>query len=152
MLAFALGGCSIHPVQQEVTGFPTKEIVRRVRCETRMAIEDKAIELLSKLNARSRSLADQLSKDRSMFARFNPLTLATKDEREFYSRYINTAVAYEFSFDIAEDNKAALLADPVRLITNGAAGIAIGASGGFNRSNIRRFALVDTFKELLQES
>jgi hypothetical protein len=151
LLALALGGCAIHPVQQDVTGFPTKEIVRRIRCETRMAIEDKAIELLSKLDGRSRSLAEQLAKDRSIFARFNPLTLATKDEQEFYSRYINTAVAYEFSFDIAEDNRAALLADPVRLITNGTAGITIGASSDFNRSNIRRFALVDTFKELLQD-
>jgi hypothetical protein len=152
VLALALGGCAIHPVQQDVTGFPTKEIVRRIRCETRMAVEDKAIELLSKLpDARSRSLAKRLSSDRTLFARFNPLSLPTRDEREFYSRYINTAVAYEFSFDIAETNRAALLADPVRLITNGTAGVVVGASSDFNRSNIRRFALVDTFKELLQD-
>lgn len=152
MLTLALGGCAIHPVQQDVTGFPTKDIVMRIRCETRRAVEDKAIDLLSKLSdARSRLLAEQLAKDRTLFARINPATLPRKDEQEFYSRYINTAVAYEFSFDIAEDNKAALLADPVRLITNGTAGIAIGASSDFNRSNIRRFAMVDTFKELFRD-
>jgi hypothetical protein len=152
VLAFALGGCSIHPVQQEVTGFPTKEIVRRVRCETRMAVEDKAIELLAKIpNARSKLLAEQFANDRTLFARFNPLSLPTPEEREFYARYINTAVAIEFSFDIAENNRAALLADPVRLITNGVAGVNVGASGEFNRSNIRRFAIVDTFKDLLRD-
>jgi hypothetical protein len=149
--AAALGGCAIHPVQQNVTGFPTKEIVRHVRCETRLAVQNKAIALLSKLDARSSALAELLANDRSLFARFNPATLPTKDERDFYSRYINTAVAVEFSFDIAEDNKAALLADPVRLITNGTAGIAVGASSDFNRSNIRRFAISDSFKDLLQD-
>jgi hypothetical protein len=152
VLALALGGCAIHPVQQDVTRFPTKEIVKRIRCETKRAVEDKAIDLLSRLSdSRSRLLAEQLANDRTLFARINPATLPRKDEQEFYSRYINTAVAYEFSFDIAEDNKAALLADPVRLITNGTAGIVIGASSDFNRSNIRRFALVDTFKEMFRD-
>jgi hypothetical protein len=152
LCAVALGGCALHPVQQDVTGFPTKEIVRHVRCETRLAVQNKAIELLSKRDdARSQAFAERLANDRGLFARFDPATLPTKDERDFYSRYINTAVAIEFSFDIAEDNKVALLADPVRLITNGTAGVAVGASSDFNRSNIRRFAISDSFKDLFQD-
>src|SRR5947207_2693314 len=62
--ALYLSGCAIHPVQQDVTGLPTPVIVDRIRCETRLAIQDKSIELLRSYkegnDERSKELADRL--------------------------------------------------------------------------------------------
>ena len=44
LLSLIVSGCSIHPVQQDVTGVPPVDIIHHIRCETRLAIEDKAIE------------------------------------------------------------------------------------------------------------
>src|ERR1700733_16234102 len=43
---FTLGACALHPLQQDVTGLPTVLIVNHIRCETRVAIQLKAIEEL----------------------------------------------------------------------------------------------------------
>ena len=50
-IAAALGpllgaGCAIRPIQQDVTGIPTIAVVDYIRCETRLAIQDKAVQLL----------------------------------------------------------------------------------------------------------
>lgn len=149
----ALGGCAIHPVQQNVTGLKTVEVVDRIRCETRRAIEDKAIDLLYNLsddsNAPSRRLAEYFLANRAAFANFPRSSLPNKTARDFYDRYINTAIAFEFSFDITENNGVGFIADPVRLISGGSAGIIVGASDANARNNIRRFTIAETFSELL---
>jgi len=153
LLSLIVSGCSIHPVQQDVTGVPPVEIIHHIRCETRLAIQDKAIELLYAYkggqHAPSINLAKSLKTQRGQVWKFDPRILTTQEERAFYNRYIQTGIAYDFTLDITEDNKAALLADPVRLITNGVAGIGLGASGEFSRNNARRFIMSDTFAKLL---
>jgi hypothetical protein len=156
LLPVVVAGCSIHPVQQEVTGVPPVEIINHIRCETRLAIQDKAIELLRNYNGgndpRALFLAQRLEEARSKSWSFiSRNDLPDADQRAFYNRYIQTGIAYDFTLDITEDNKAALLADPVRLITNGVAGIGVGASGEFSRENARRFIMSDTFAKLLAD-
>ena len=46
LLSLIVSGCSIHPVQQDVTGVKPKDLVNFIRCEARLAIQDKAIEML----------------------------------------------------------------------------------------------------------
>ncbi len=144
-------GCAIHPVQRDVTGVPTLDIVEHIRCETRLAVQDKAIERLRSYGREQASrLADDLSSIRGQPWDFNPdKNLPDPNERAFYDRYIQTGIAYDFTFDIAEDNKATLLADPVRLITNGTFGIGLTGSSEFNRRNSRHFVMSDTFQNLL---
>jgi hypothetical protein len=155
LLSLIVSGCSIHPVQQDVTGVPPVDIIHHIRCETRLAIEDKAIELLFAYKGGqhepSINLAKSLQARRGRVWKFDPRTLTTQEERAFYNRYIQTGIAYDFTLDITEDNKAALLADPVRLITNGVVGIGVGASGEFSRNNARRFIMSDTFAKLLAD-
>ncbi|MEH2562439.1 hypothetical protein [Bradyrhizobium sp. AZCC 2289] len=155
LLSLIVSGCSIHPVQQDVTGVPPVDIIHHIRCETRLAIEDKAIELLLAYKGGqhepSINLAKSLQTQRGQVWKFDPRILTTQEERAFYNRYIRTGIAYDFTLDITEDNKAALLADPVRLITNGVAGIGVGASGEFSRNNARRFIMSDTFAKLLAD-
>ena len=155
LFSLIVAGCSIHPVQQEVTGVPPVDIIHHIRCETRLAIQDKAIELLFAYRGGqyepSIDLAKSLKAKRGQVWKFDPRILTTQEERAFYNRYIRTGIAYDFTLDITEDNKAALLADPVRLITNGVAGIGVGASGEFSRNNARRFIMSDTFAKLLAD-
>jgi hypothetical protein len=153
VLSFVLAGCTVHPLQQDVTGMRTLEVVNYIRCETRLAIQNKAIDSLREYSQDERTayLADELSKRRGQIWKVNPnRDLADAKERAFYFRYIQTGIAYDFTFDITEDNLASGSADPIRLITNGTAGIGLSASGDFKRNNLRHFIVSETFKDLLE--
>ena len=151
--SFALAACAIHPVQQDVTGVPTAVLVKHIRCETRLAIQDKALQMLRDYRAggdQASELADTLSAIRGKTWHVNPnRDLTDAKERAFYFRYIQTGVAYDLTFDITEDNSATLAADPVRLITNGMYGIGLNSTGDFSRENSRHFIMSDTFSNLL---
>lgn len=156
----ALAGCAIHPVQQDVTGIPPKLLVDRIRCEARLAVFDKALGLLrqtaEQLRGSTPALADkfdvvvrELESQRGGAITFDPRRLPTSSAKSFYGRYINTVIAYDFLTQGVESNKVALAADPVRLITGGAAGIVFGGSSELMRDNQRHYSLSDTFEELL---
>jgi hypothetical protein len=151
LLTIAVGGCAIHPVQRDVTGFRTVDIVDRIRCETRLAIQDKAIKMLrDQPDDRSKAMADYLDTHREVFMTFDPRQLPNADQRAFYYRYVRTGIAYDFTFDITEDNRAVAAVDPVKLITNGTVGVGLNATGEFNRNNSRHFVMSDTFENLLR--
>lgn len=163
LLTAATAGCAIHPVQQDVTNVPPKLLVDRIRCEARLAVIDKAISALREAAdddriahparaARFDALAQDIEtqRNRSKPIKFDPRELPTAGAKSFYRRYINTVIAYDFLMQGVENNKVALVADPVRLITNGAAGIALGGSSELMRDNQRHFSLADTFGELLE--
>src|ERR1700755_1171841 len=42
-LSLIAAGCAIHPLPEDVTGVPTYYIVRQIRCETRSAVIDTAL-------------------------------------------------------------------------------------------------------------
>src|SRR3954452_24216191 len=92
--------CAIHPVQQDVTGVPSKAIVDRIRCEARLAVLDKAIDVLRRAAEQSRTAApilagkfdvivDDLERQRGGAITFDPRRLPTDRARLFYGRYIN---------------------------------------------------------------
>ncbi|QPF94110.1 hypothetical protein [Bradyrhizobium commune] len=150
LVAGASAGCSLHPVQQEVTGVKTPDLVQFIRCETRLAIQDKAIELLKKERPPNPAMIDELTQrrtwpwDPALRARMNT------NERAIYDKYIQTGIAFDFSFDITEDNAGSGAADPVKFITNGTAGAGLSASGDFKRENLRHFVVSETAKDLLE--
>jgi len=149
LIAAALAGCSIHPVQQEATGVKTPDLVQFIRCETRLAIQDKAIQLLADENS-SNPIIEQLRRGRGLPWPPGVRARLQGTERAIYDKYIQTGIAYDFSFDITEDNGASGAADPVKFITNGSAGIGLLASGDFKRQNIRHFIVSETAKDLLE--
>jgi hypothetical protein len=96
---FALAGCAIAPVQQNVTGLPIVRIVNHIRCETRVAIQKKAIDELRKYYWQKHR-----TKDSPLAAQLEPyvgrqwipnmfLTQLDKEEVAFYNHYIGTGVA-----------------------------------------------------------
>jgi hypothetical protein len=147
----AMCGCAIHPVQQDVTRIKPTQLVNFIRCEARLAIQDKALLLLrDEKRPRSLALAEQLAAMRGQRWDFDPSRVLSSDELAFYNRYISTGIAFDFTFDITEDNGIGGSADPVKLITNGTVGIGLSASSDFKRQNSRHFVVSETFKDLLQ--
>lgn len=148
-----LQGCSMHPVQQNVTGVSTPDLVDYIRCETRQAVQDKAIEeLKGDSHPSAQQLGVLLEGNRDLFRGFDRRLLAGTLERAFYDRYIQTGVAFDFTFDITEVNKASANVDPIRLITQGTLGIGLDASAQLNRQNRRHFIISATFETLLNDS
>lgn len=148
-IAALLAGCAIHPVQQDVTGVPTPDLVQYIRCETRLAIQDKAIDLLRRENL-SNPMIDALTDGRG---RPWPPTIRARmnaHERAVYDQYIKTGIAYDFTFDITVDNAGSGAADPVKLLTNGTAGLSLSASSDFKRENRRHFIVSETAQDLLE--
>jgi hypothetical protein len=157
-IAALSGGCSIHPVQQQVTGLPTPELVRYIRCETRLAIQDKAIALLrQEIAEATRTDPVAVTSPTIQYLELHrgdiwPASLRSQmnaHERFVYDKYIITGIAYDFTFDITEDNMGAGLADPIRLITNGTYGVGLSASGDYKRQNVRHFIVSETAATLL---
>lgn len=156
LISGASAGCSLHPVQQEVTGIKTPDLVQYIRCETRLAIQDKAIELLveesRELSIPPSPLLPELTARRG--GTWDPGIRARMNARErvIYDRYIKTGIAYDFTFDITESNTGAGLADPIKLFANGTAGVTLSAGGIFNRENSRHFVVSETAQSLLESS
>ena len=157
--AVALGGCAIHPVQQDVTGVKTTQIVNQIRCETRLAVLDKAIELLRDAASDGddptgilNKIADELANtNRERAIVFDPRRLPASSQ-DFYYRYIDTVIAYDFLLNSVEDNRYAVRADPFRFISGGTFGVAFGGSSEFNRDNLRKFDIADSFGQLLEDN
>jgi hypothetical protein len=132
-----------------MSSLPTVNIVNHIRCESRLAIQKKAIELLRDKHGDTK-LAYKLEHILGLGEvwNVNPYTELTAVECAFYFRYIQIGIAFNFTFDVTEDNKAALMADPIRLITNGMAGIGVNSSG----EAIRTFIVSETFARLLEDT
>jgi len=152
IVAMLWSGCAIHPLQLDVTGVPTPILVQYIRCETRLAIQDKAIELLTQEIPSNPALLAGLTAGRGMPWSPNLKARMNTHERAIYDRYIQTGIAYDFTFDITEDNTGSGMADPVKLITNGTAGIGLSASGDFKRENLRHFVVSETAQDLLENT
>ncbi|MET4518314.1 hypothetical protein [Bradyrhizobium sp. I1.7.5] len=144
-----VAGCSIHPIQQEVTGVRTSDLVQYIRCESRLAIQDKAI-LLFRKEDQANPLIDELSVLRGRQWPSNLRAHLNGIEQVIYDRYIKTGIAYDFSFDITEENGASGAVDPVKLFTNGIAGLGLSASSDLKRENLRHFVVSETAEDLLK--
>jgi hypothetical protein len=119
----AVAGCSTFPRTEDVTRKSTLAIVEQIRCEAKKAVMDIAY-------------------------RYND-----PDQDEYGSPYKidykTASVAYEFTFDITEDNNASADGTWGLPYTLGGA-FSLTANGKFNRNRntTRNFKIVDSFEEL----
>jgi len=144
------GGCSIHPLPENVTGVSTPDIVRNVRCEARNSIRGKIIAVLGQVQGDPAALKyAQLLKDNpDLWLKFNdrwfspPVTAALR-------RYEQAGVAYNFSLNMTEVNNL----DPTIDLTNPVSFGTFTSSitGGVDRSreNARTFTITDTWLKLI---
>jgi hypothetical protein len=144
----ALSGCAIYPTTENITGLDPFAIERRIRCETQTALQDKVIALL-KSDSATLTLAENLDSNRLLFRHFSSLKFDAITGT-YIKKYLNAAVAYEFTFDITEDNEADGAFDVIGPITGGVFKLNAKAGTDHSREGISHFQASDTFVKLIE--
>ncbi|HEX8666168.1 MAG TPA: hypothetical protein VF744_19305 [Beijerinckiaceae bacterium] len=159
VLAAVLGfaGCSVHPRPEDTTGFNTVQIVAKVRCEVRDALRAFIIGSLRdprrlEVFPQYAVLAEELQigardwrhlRDHLKFFRVDPNTMGV------FEIYNGGTIAYEFLFNITENNKHAAGFDLLRTFTRGKLTAGLAGSSTLDRNNIRNFGIADNFEDLV---
>ena len=152
-LTTALSGaaCAIHPTVEDVTSYNAYDIVRKTRCETREALIAKLTKYLAgqKRDHAAMALAEQLMKnpDSINSADFRPLSEDTKNTIDIVGR---SAVAFDFSLNITENNSNSGSASIIKSFPSGTRSLGLTANADFTRNNLSAFLITDTFINLLR--
>src|SRR5262249_41293174 len=146
-VAISLGaaGCAIHPLPDDVTGISTHLIVKRIRCEARDAVKDILVEHLRHptdlVNAEmNRRLADAIESGALPLNQISDRTFRGT-ARYIVGQFEDTAVAYNFTFDMTELNNFDPTINLIRPFNNGVGTAAIGGNFDRARENIRTFTI-----------
>ncbi|MEA2860955.1 MAG: hypothetical protein QOC72_2994 [Methylobacteriaceae bacterium] len=146
-----VSGCAIHPLPEDVTFLNTNAIVSHIRCEARTGLKHATTAFLLNpklpLPATTRLVAEDLANGRISYADFDPKKLDPFTSY-YLQKYDNAAIAYDFTFDISEDNSAGANLDFLRTITHKTIGLAVTATNDRQRQTIRNFRVTDTFGAL----
>jgi hypothetical protein len=152
-----LTGCAIHPLPEDFSGVDTPDIVKRIRCETRDAVQTVVIAWVDKLAASGDPIAQQLSatyvRDREATSAFGPELFpgpAYGKVRTMIDTFYKTGVAYSFDLNITEDNDLTSQANLLRILPEHVFRLNVGAGALRKRSNQRTFTVTDTFGYLLK--
>jgi hypothetical protein len=152
VVAPAIAGCSTVPRTEDVTRKSTLAIVQQVRCEAKKAVMDIAYNY-------DNPAVDELNNphphSNNLYLNNNPYPYRKtlhRDKSDPYPvkiDYRTASVAYEFTFDITEDDNASADATWGLPYTLGGA-FSLSANGKFNRNRNtnRNFKIVDSFEEL----
>jgi hypothetical protein len=154
-LAFAVTGCSIHPLPEDVAGVPTYVIVRQIRCETRQAIIENAIGWLTadqnqiehKVDPVSRAIGLEFQNGRPI-QQFNP-KLFKGEVRNIIAVFYDAGVAYTFDLDMSETNNLDPQIDLLDPLRRGKFTMGIKAGFDRKRENERLFTVSDSFSGLI---
>jgi hypothetical protein len=156
-LTFLLEGCAIHPLPKDVTGVSTYEIVQQIRCETRQAVIDSALDYLTKspdVDARSREIglgfAEEFAANPDSIAKLNP-KLFKGEVYKILNVFWTTAVAYNYTLDMTEVNNADGELDFLKTLTKGTFGLNLTGKFDRTRENVRTFTVTDNFGDLVQK-
>jgi hypothetical protein len=147
IFSIVAAACSIRPIPPDVTRHSTYLIAQRIRCEFRVAIKD----LVQKaLIQEYRGIADELADGRLGYDAFFKKRLVTLDPvtRGMIERYRAAVIAYDFDFDISEENNLSGGIGLTDLLSRGPLTLGITAKDERKRQDKRNFKLVDQFEEL----
>jgi hypothetical protein len=159
VIAFAgfslFSGCAIHPLPEDVTGVSTYHIVRQIRCETRDTVRKIVIKWLSRLDdPLAQKLAAQYESDPASIRGFSYKlfnTPALVRVRDMAKLFYDTGIAYNFNFDITENNDLSTNISFLRGLPHSVFSLDAGAGAKRKRENQRVFTVTDTFGFLLTQ-
>jgi hypothetical protein len=153
-LALGSAGCAVHPLTNDFVSAKvgTTSIVRHIRCEARsgftLAIADYFRTL--KYHPPTVAIGDKL---RSREIKLNELGKYFRridaDAVSNIEKYAGTAVGYDFTFDMTEDNGLSADFDLLRVISRGTTGFGLTAGSAFQRQTVRVFRVADSLQELM---
>jgi len=146
-LAAALAGCSIQPLPQDVARLDTFEIVQRIRCEAREAVLGYLGHYLGPRLGVPNLIADlrsgRVSIKEIANRKLDKATVAMLD------KYRNAAIAFDFTFDITENNSLSGEAGFARNLTRGVLNIGVAAGNERQRQNVRNFRVTENVSNLV---
>jgi hypothetical protein len=142
-----LGGCSIHPVPKDVTGYETATIVRKIRCEARDAIREAALEIVRKdhRHAELAALTDEIDS-------VHKIRGTNRWEQERLTDLERIGIVYDFSLEGVETDGATFNADVLKPLKNGSELFSPSLADTLKRDNTRTFTISDSFSSLLKLS
>lgn len=147
-----LAGCAIHPLPDDVTGVSTYNIVRQIRCESRQAIFDYAVDWLvshKDPDPQAREIGRQFKEGLRPVHTFS-YKLFRGEVARLVQLFSTTGIAYNFQLQMLETDNI----DPTTdlLTFNGKNQFSSPLNGNADRmrQNTRTFTVTDTFDYLLR--
>lgn len=146
-------GCAGRPALESFLHLDTVDVVQKIRCELRDATRKQTREFLKRRSGkkpRYLSIVHALEDDEKNYARFfeEAEKLIDAVDAEQVRRYEIASFAYEFTFEITENNDLTGGADFTELLTNGIFKLGLSGENKHERKLKRNFKLLDTFRGL----
>jgi hypothetical protein len=143
--AFAVAGCSIHPLPDDVSPETTQRIVLNIRCEAKMAVRQRIAEALERTgDPRLMGIPPEDVARRIQDVHRFDTKLAHK-----FEKYFGSVIGYDFDFEIDEDNvKTAEAGFLWPFLKGGAFSLDVDAHAKRHRTGHREFKMVETFEKL----
>jgi hypothetical protein len=156
-LAATSGGCSIHPLPDDVLSarLDTVSIVHRIRCEARMAWKLAIADYFQNTEqfavaSPTYQVGGQLRNNEFLFVDLNKHLSGVDPQAAGNVRlYEQAVVGYDFTFDMSEDNGYTAQVDLLQLFTSGTTGVGLKGGADFQRQTVRVFRTSDTFEGLM---
>jgi hypothetical protein len=151
--AFLLGGCAIHPLPENVTRETTYDIVQKIRCEGREAVDNIALRLVRKsTDPFTLEWADRVEAGEFSFIEgYKKYEASLKFDaytKQMMMTYTTSAVTFDFWFDISEHNLNSAGAGFTMPVVPGLFTLDAAATANFERRSSRKFQIVNSFYEL----
>ncbi|WP_238184829.1 hypothetical protein [Methylobacterium trifolii] len=147
---FWLAGCAIHPLPEDSTGLSTFQIVRQIRCETRQAIIESALDWLSTSSDPAARRLGQEFRDGIRPVQSFHYNLFRGDVRKILQLFFDTGVAYNYSLEMTEVNNVGAGINLLQPFTNASGTLGLSASADRQRQNLRTFTITDAFSKLIR--
>lgn len=151
-----LTNCSIHPLPDDVT-LSTYDVARTIRCEARKSVREKVKVFLQyailengQPDLPAREIGARLEANSTLFYKIDSKWF-TGLTKFYFDTFKNSAVAYDFTFDMTEVNNVNATIDLLKPFTTSKASAALTAGIDRTRQNIRTFTITDTFIHLMKE-
>lgn len=151
-----LAACSIYPQPDDVTPFAGEEVATIIRCNMRDAIR---LDYIRNLEAGGNQLAYRgmtgteaaryFLDDMDRFEGINWDDF-TRDPRDLYKFYGNTAIAYDFTIESSEMNTNGVDLTLLKKLTNGSNSFGFLARSDRTRNIKRHFRVFDSFDSLVR--
>ena len=144
---FIVGGCSVHPIPDDISRETTFSIVNNIRCEVKNRVRARLQDLLE--HPKNHPKVRQIPAEAVLDPRnVNTLVNYAPEIAAKISKYGAIIIGYSFDFDITESNLNSGTLDFELPFTN--TNFKLSATGGadFTRKAQRTFAIADSFGDL----
>jgi hypothetical protein len=147
-----VAGCAVRPLPEQTTGITTFNIVKQIRCETRLAAFTTFVNALTQNEKAFKEPAPTIARrfhgHPELMNELKPALFSGK-ARQFIDYFWNTGVAYNFKLDMTETNNLNTEINFLKTLDTSTRTLGLKAGMDRQRENTRTFTITDDFKTLL---